>query len=389
MARPLAKSLRERGYDVWFDEFELDVGDSLREAIDQGLAASRFGVVVLSERFFEKNWTKRELDGLVAREVVGDDRVILPVWHGIDEQFLIEVSPPLADRVAVRSAVGIEEMVNRIVRAMDRLPNRAASETAQRNEGAMRATPRTLLGKPDPVEMLEDGTRVRTGYDEEERRVWMERGGRQYGPGWLTVVVGPHVLEDDLIDPTSVDALELRNLGLEGAWGGGDPLIEYNLRPGLHGFSAQVPEPPDPPAYAVQIYQDGLMEFGTTLDRTGNNPDGPYLIPTSGVAAYIHDFTLKFLQILRHVGYEGEAAAMAAFTGVRGHELGVDRGRDFWNMRPIHVSQILSRPLVGLVGEIEEETGRWVRRTMLRVFLAAGIQGGVYFIDENGNYTDR
>jgi hypothetical protein len=43
VARPLAESLRERGYAVWFDEFELDVGDSLREAIDQGLATSRFG----------------------------------------------------------------------------------------------------------------------------------------------------------------------------------------------------------------------------------------------------------------------------------------------------------------------------------------------------------
>jgi hypothetical protein len=43
----------------------------------------------LSERFVEKNWTKRELNGLVAREVVGDDRIILPVWHGIERDLAI------------------------------------------------------------------------------------------------------------------------------------------------------------------------------------------------------------------------------------------------------------------------------------------------------------
>src|SRR5271157_2431745 len=41
--RPLAEALRARHVDVWFDEFVLTIGDSLREAIDRGLAASRFG----------------------------------------------------------------------------------------------------------------------------------------------------------------------------------------------------------------------------------------------------------------------------------------------------------------------------------------------------------
>jgi hypothetical protein len=39
---------------VWFDEFTLKVGDSLRRTIDHGLGYSRFGVVVLSPAFFAK-----------------------------------------------------------------------------------------------------------------------------------------------------------------------------------------------------------------------------------------------------------------------------------------------------------------------------------------------
>ena len=46
--RSLADTLRTNHVDVWYDEFTLKVGDSLREAIDRGLTSSRFGIVVLS-----------------------------------------------------------------------------------------------------------------------------------------------------------------------------------------------------------------------------------------------------------------------------------------------------------------------------------------------------
>jgi len=57
--RPLAEALRARHLDVWYDEFTLSIGDSLREAIDRGLADSRFGIVVFSRNFFQKRWPQR------------------------------------------------------------------------------------------------------------------------------------------------------------------------------------------------------------------------------------------------------------------------------------------------------------------------------------------
>jgi TIR domain len=60
--RPLVHRLTERGLKVWFDEFTLKVGDSLRRSIDRGLAASRFGIVVISPDFLRKEWPQRELD---------------------------------------------------------------------------------------------------------------------------------------------------------------------------------------------------------------------------------------------------------------------------------------------------------------------------------------
>ena len=69
LVRPLAEALKEEGLRVWYDEFELRIGSSLRRTIDRGIARSRFGVVVLSRPFFEKGWPAYELDGLVTRTI--------------------------------------------------------------------------------------------------------------------------------------------------------------------------------------------------------------------------------------------------------------------------------------------------------------------------------
>lgn len=103
IVRPLALALRERSISVWYDEFELRVGDSLRRKIDAGIARSRFGLVVLSPAFFAKGWPQYELDGLVTMAVSGK-QVLLPVWHGVSKDEVIRQSPSLADKVALRTA---------------------------------------------------------------------------------------------------------------------------------------------------------------------------------------------------------------------------------------------------------------------------------------------
>lgn len=113
--RPLAQALQGLGVMVWFDEFELKVGDSLRRRIDEGLALSRYGVVVLSSAFFAKNWPQYELDGLVAREMTGT-KVVLPIWHRVTKDEVLSYSPPLADKVALNSSVlSVEEIARSLV----------------------------------------------------------------------------------------------------------------------------------------------------------------------------------------------------------------------------------------------------------------------------------
>lgn len=112
--RDFVKCLQQNGLKVWYDEFTLRVGDSLRRSIDNGLKNSRYGIVVLSEAFFSKEWPQRELDGLFAREVNGE-KVILPIWHKISKNEVMKFSPIIADMLALNtSSFTIEEIAKEI-----------------------------------------------------------------------------------------------------------------------------------------------------------------------------------------------------------------------------------------------------------------------------------
>lgn len=103
VVRPLANALIEQGLKVWYDEFTLRIGDSLRQKIDRGLATSKVGLVVLSPSFISKGWTNYELDGIVTRTISGE-QILLPIWHNITKQQVVDYSPSLADKVARSTA---------------------------------------------------------------------------------------------------------------------------------------------------------------------------------------------------------------------------------------------------------------------------------------------
>lgn len=115
VVRPLAEALRASRVDVWYDEFELRVGSRLRASIDRGLAQSRFGIVVLSESFFEKSWPAWELDGLLQNHLSRSQNVILPVWHGVSRDQVASYSPSLANIVGVDTQAGLDEIVTKLL----------------------------------------------------------------------------------------------------------------------------------------------------------------------------------------------------------------------------------------------------------------------------------
>jgi TIR domain len=140
VARPIAEGLEAAGWTVWLDQYELTVGDSLFQRINHGLARSRCGIVVLSESFFAKHWPKQELDALAAKESASGAKVILPVWHGIDEHYLAREAPMLAGRLGVSTHKGIPYVVEQLTRA---LAKELGSETTHGNSEPVFRSART------------------------------------------------------------------------------------------------------------------------------------------------------------------------------------------------------------------------------------------------------
>lgn len=136
LVRPLAHALKRHGLKVWYDEFDIKAGDSLRRSIDSGLAKCTAGIVVLSPAFFAKQWPQRELDALYTAEVAGRSRII-PLWHGVNAEFIAGISPLLADRVAIPSINGVDAIATQIAKQFPskaRLSGTSLAETIERRQ---------------------------------------------------------------------------------------------------------------------------------------------------------------------------------------------------------------------------------------------------------------
>lgn len=129
VAGPLTEALAKKGLRVWYDEFTLTLGDSLSRSIDNGLANSRFGVVILSPSFFKKEWPRRELDGLTAKEATSG-KTILPVWHKVNRAYIVQYSPILADKYAVSTDNGLMKVVDELLKAISKARSGSSPSSA-------------------------------------------------------------------------------------------------------------------------------------------------------------------------------------------------------------------------------------------------------------------
>lgn len=123
---PLANLLQEMGFKVWYDNFVITMGDSIRESIDKGIRNSEYGLAVISPRFMArtKGWAERELNGLTAREVAGRKKLILPIWHNVDYKAVLEFSPTLADKYALNTQdMSLQEIADAIAEVLPGQPN--------------------------------------------------------------------------------------------------------------------------------------------------------------------------------------------------------------------------------------------------------------------------
>jgi hypothetical protein len=119
VARPLAEKLSSMLCPVWYDEYSIGVGDSLRETIDRGIRDAKKCIVVLSPNFLnDSGWTKQEFNGAMGKHVASGGETILPIWHGVSREEVFEYSPMLAGIMSLPSTLGIDEMARQLYRKL-------------------------------------------------------------------------------------------------------------------------------------------------------------------------------------------------------------------------------------------------------------------------------
>lgn len=111
------------GATVWYDQASIEWGDEWQKRIDEGLEKCRFGIVILSANFFNREWTEYELHRLLARQSDMNDKLILPILYGIDINCVRQQYPILSSiqMLSYDWNVGKDSAIQKIVIAFARV----------------------------------------------------------------------------------------------------------------------------------------------------------------------------------------------------------------------------------------------------------------------------
>lgn len=116
IAAPLAQKLSNSLGAIWYDEFSISPGESLRESIEHGIRECRQGILVVSPNFLaNESWARNEFNALFTKELAEKKRVMVPVWCGVQPADVYEFSPALADRKGIQFTGDIEAIAAELV----------------------------------------------------------------------------------------------------------------------------------------------------------------------------------------------------------------------------------------------------------------------------------
>ena len=93
----LKRSFDKLGIKVFYDKDSIEWGDKWKEKILNGLDNCRFGVIVISENFFDRDWTEKELKTLLSRQKESGQKLILPILYNLSADALYKKYKELSE----------------------------------------------------------------------------------------------------------------------------------------------------------------------------------------------------------------------------------------------------------------------------------------------------
>lgn len=83
LVEELYQSLNKLGVAIFYDKESLEWGDNWKDRILNGTKKAEFAIIVISENFFDREWTERELSEFLNRQNRNGQKLILPILHNI------------------------------------------------------------------------------------------------------------------------------------------------------------------------------------------------------------------------------------------------------------------------------------------------------------------
>lgn len=97
LVEELYQSLKLLDITIFYDKASLEWGDKWKDRILDGTKNAEFAIIVISENFFDREWTEKELNEFLNRQNRNGQKLILPILHNITAEQLKEKYPSVAD----------------------------------------------------------------------------------------------------------------------------------------------------------------------------------------------------------------------------------------------------------------------------------------------------
>lgn len=100
----LKNSLDKLNIKIFYDKETLEWGDNWKDKILEGVKKAEFAIIVISENFFGREWTEKELGEFLNRQNQNGQKIILPIIHNISVEQLRQKYPAVANIQALDSS---------------------------------------------------------------------------------------------------------------------------------------------------------------------------------------------------------------------------------------------------------------------------------------------
>lgn len=120
IAIPIYDELNKLNISAFIDHVEIKWGDSLIEKINSALVKSKYVIAILSANSVDKEWPKKELNAVLAREIAEGDVKLLTLVKEEDEKIVAESLPLLRDKLYMAYTDNASEVAARVHALLDR-----------------------------------------------------------------------------------------------------------------------------------------------------------------------------------------------------------------------------------------------------------------------------